>query len=56
VSTVCFIFLILFNTKFYSFSYPGFYRGVNDKERRKSAGDEDVLKQMNIYVRTRTRP
>ncbi|XP_016951327.1 WD repeat-containing protein 44 isoform X1 [Drosophila biarmipes] len=34
--------------------YPGFYRGVNDKERRKSAGDEDVLKQMNIYVRTRT--
>lgn len=24
------------------------------KERRKSAGDEDVLKQMNIYVRTRT--
>ncbi|XP_052848611.1 WD repeat-containing protein 44 isoform X1 [Drosophila gunungcola] len=34
--------------------YPGFYRGVNDKERRKSAGDEDVLRQMNIYVRTRT--
>lgn len=29
-------------------------RGVNDKERRKSAGDEDELKQMNIYVRTRT--
>lgn len=24
------------------------------KERRKSAGDEDVLKQLNIYVRTRT--
>ncbi|XP_070142965.1 WD repeat-containing protein 44 isoform X2 [Drosophila kikkawai] len=34
--------------------YPGFYRVTNDKERRKSAGDEDVLKQMNIYVRTRT--
>lgn len=27
---------------------------MNDKERRKSAGDEDVLRQMNIYVRTRT--
>lgn len=26
----------------------------NAKERRKSDGDEDVLKQMNIYVRTRT--
>ncbi|KAJ6639179.1 WD repeat-containing protein 44 [Pseudolycoriella hygida] len=24
------------------------------KERRKSAGDEDILKQLNIYVRTRT--
>lgn len=24
------------------------------RERRKSAGDEDVLKQLNIYVRTRT--
>ncbi|XP_016985598.1 uncharacterized protein LOC108049067 isoform X1 [Drosophila rhopaloa] len=34
--------------------YPGFCRGVNDKERRKSAGDEDELRQMNIYVRTRT--
>ncbi|XP_020798511.1 WD repeat-containing protein 44 isoform X3 [Drosophila serrata] len=34
--------------------YPGFYRVTTDKERRKSAGDEDVLKQMNIYVRTRT--
>ncbi|XP_017131686.1 WD repeat-containing protein 44 isoform X2 [Drosophila elegans] len=34
--------------------YPGFNRGANDKERRKSAGDEDVLRQMNIYVRTRT--
>lgn len=30
------------------------YRSSSDKERRKSAGDEDVLKQMNIYVRTRT--
>lgn len=26
----------------------------SSKERRKSAGDEDVLKQLNIYVRTRT--
>uniref|UniRef100_A0A1A9V5Z4 WD repeat-containing protein 44 n=1 Tax=Glossina austeni TaxID=7395 RepID=A0A1A9V5Z4_GLOAU len=35
--------------------YPSLvYRSGNDKERRKSAGDEDVLKQMNIYVRTRT--
>ncbi|XP_022210924.2 WD repeat-containing protein 44 [Drosophila obscura] len=34
--------------------YPALYRVTNDKERRKSAGDEDVLKQMNIYVRTRT--
>ncbi|XP_034488140.1 WD repeat-containing protein 44 isoform X2 [Drosophila innubila] len=34
--------------------YTALYRGVNDKERRKSAGDEDVLRQMNIYVRTRT--
>ncbi|XP_032311531.1 WD repeat-containing protein 44 isoform X2 [Drosophila ananassae] len=34
--------------------YPALLRGVNDKERRKSAGDEDELKQMNIYVRTRT--
>ncbi|XP_030370197.1 WD repeat-containing protein 44 isoform X2 [Scaptodrosophila lebanonensis] len=29
--------------------YPSLYRGTTDKERRKSAGDEDVLKQMNIY-------
>lgn len=37
------------------FRYPSLvYRSGNDKERRKSAGDEDVLKQMNIYVRTRT--
>ncbi|XP_033240481.1 WD repeat-containing protein 44 isoform X2 [Drosophila pseudoobscura] len=34
--------------------YPALYRVTNDKERRKSAGDEDVLRQMNIYVRTRT--
>ncbi|XP_037940955.1 uncharacterized protein LOC119673914 isoform X2 [Teleopsis dalmanni] len=35
--------------------YPSMlYRSNNEKERRKSAGDEDVLKQMNIYVRTRT--
>ncbi|KAM8703324.1 hypothetical protein ACLKA7_008016 [Drosophila subpalustris] len=34
--------------------YTALYRGANDKERRKSAGDEDVLRQMNIYVRTRT--
>ncbi|XP_004536890.1 uncharacterized protein LOC101454024 isoform X2 [Ceratitis capitata] len=35
--------------------YPSLvYRSSSDKERRKSAGDEDVLKQMNIYVRTRT--
>ncbi|XP_017092211.2 WD repeat-containing protein 44 [Drosophila bipectinata] len=34
--------------------YPALLRGVNDKERRKSAGDEDELKQLNIYVRTRT--
>ncbi|XP_062125552.1 WD repeat-containing protein 44 isoform X1 [Drosophila sulfurigaster albostrigata] len=34
--------------------YTALYRGMNDKERRKSAGDEDVLRQMNIYVRTRT--
>ncbi|KAH8383300.1 hypothetical protein KR009_007942 [Drosophila setifemur] len=34
--------------------YPGLYRCTLEKERRKSAGDEDVLKQMNIYVRTRT--
>lgn len=27
---------------------------LSSKERRKSAGDEDVLKQLNIYVRTRT--
>ncbi|XP_032596408.1 WD repeat-containing protein 44 isoform X2 [Drosophila grimshawi] len=33
--------------------YTALYR-VSDKERRKSAGDEDVLRQMNIYVRTRT--
>ncbi|XP_036324217.1 uncharacterized protein LOC118737660 isoform X3 [Rhagoletis pomonella] len=31
--------------------YPSLvYRSSSDKERRKSAGDEDVLKQMNIYV------
>ncbi|XP_030564040.1 WD repeat-containing protein 44 isoform X1 [Drosophila novamexicana] len=35
-------------------SYTALYRGTNEKERRKSAGDEDVLRQMNIYVRTRT--
>ncbi|XP_055848960.1 WD repeat-containing protein 44 isoform X2 [Episyrphus balteatus] len=35
--------------------YPSLiYRSSSEKERRKSAGDEDVLKQMNIYVRTRT--
>ncbi|XP_055551392.1 WD repeat-containing protein 44 isoform X2 [Wyeomyia smithii] len=27
---------------------------MNLKERRKSAGDEDMFKQMNIYVKTRT--
>lgn len=26
----------------------------NSKERRKSAGDEDLLKQLNMFVRTRT--
>ncbi|XP_005175611.1 WD repeat-containing protein 44 isoform X1 [Musca domestica] len=35
--------------------YPSLvYRSSGDKERRKSAGDEDVLKQMNIDVRIRT--
>ncbi|XP_023298493.2 WD repeat-containing protein 44 [Lucilia cuprina] len=35
--------------------YPSLiYRSSSDKERRKSAGDEDVLKQMNIDVRIRT--
>ncbi|EDW16299.2 uncharacterized protein Dmoj_GI22303 [Drosophila mojavensis] len=34
--------------------YTALYRAANEKERRKSAGDEDVLRQMNIYVRTRT--
>ncbi|XP_073814597.1 WD repeat-containing protein 44 isoform X2 [Musca autumnalis] len=35
--------------------YPSLvYRSGGDKERRKSAGDEDVLKQMNIDVRIRT--
>ncbi|KAH8278494.1 hypothetical protein KR018_004080 [Drosophila ironensis] len=38
----------------FPFRYPALLRGTNDKERRKSAGDEDGLKQMNIYVRTRT--
>lgn len=29
-------------------------RAVSAKERRKSAGDEDALKHLNVYVRTRT--
>lgn len=29
-------------------------KALSAKERRKSAGDEDVLKQLNVYVRTRT--
>ncbi|XP_026472188.1 WD repeat-containing protein 44-like [Ctenocephalides felis] len=31
-----------------------YYSPQNSKERRKSAGDEDLLKQLNMYVRTRT--
>lgn len=33
---------------------PILSKGQLSKERRKSAGDEDVLRQLNIYVRTRT--
>lgn len=33
---------------------PGLYKFQQAKERRKSAGDEDVLKQLNVFVRTRT--
>lgn len=33
---------------------PKLLKTLSSKERRKSAGDEDVLKQLNIYVRTRT--
>lgn len=29
-------------------------KAANSRERRRSAGDEDYLKQLNIYVRTRT--
>lgn len=29
-------------------------KAMSSKERRKSAGDEDELKQLNVYVRTRT--
>lgn len=31
-----------------------YYSPQNSNERRKSAGDEDLLKQLNMYVRTRT--
>lgn len=33
---------------------PGLSKFQLAKERRKSAGDEDVLKQLNVFVRTRT--